>query len=305
MHPARLADRFHALLATVDSKREREILALVSMACFADEAAAAKIAQMAHIRGSRNHTWAEAAFRFLKHGNIAPAARHTCEFQKEKLDLGMGLPIDGRGGIHVEGGYYPDFVNPAYRERLFALNIPGHRVFACRRHGGRLALIYVMACDKSVLLDEDLFNDDVPLYFTESSYFRSPVNVLNTLREIFQYVLAREQFPPLHLELCLAVPSQSCTLLNIEDFQREDPGQSHPDWRELTVLTRRACPQGYLIIDVAPFFGKETGVWYAYDSRMRELLALTAEIFALLPADRFYSRLNPGVLDTIAASIWP
>lgn len=305
VHPARLADRFHALLLYADCVRtERDILALVAMACFADENTAAKVTDMARIRANRKHTRAEAAYRFLRKGNLERKRRYSCPFRPERLDMEQGLAIGRRGEIHLQDRYFPDFVNPEYRDRLYALNIPGHRVFACRRHSGRLALIYVTGCEQAVLVDEEEFTGSEPTYFTESTHFRSPVNVLHTLREIFRYVLARDFNPPIQLELNLAVPSAKCSFLNIDDFIKDDIRETHPDWRELNLIMRSERPSGYLVNDVAPFFDKPDGDWYGYDCRIRELLALTSEIFAMIPPDKFYTRLTPEVLEAATSLLW-
>lgn len=303
VHPVEAARKYVADFDKVSASRRRLVYALLAMTCFADARASRKLSMKAGIRNNRGYTWSEIAYRVFFEESIEQYVFDKQEpLTLRTLCSGLGSGINEEGTLLAAGRQFPNFVNPAQRECLLELGIKGHLVFGCRRRNGHLALIYVLPENDCVLIDEEVFSGEHPLYFTESSHYPSPVCILHTLHEIFRYAIAKTNFAPIHPDLFLVLPSPKGKLINVEDYQPSLTTAGHPDWKEIELRMRGGSRSRRLFNDLVPLAGKkdDTIDWYIHDYMVLRLFNSTATLFNHLPQGRFHSNLSPKVLDPIS-----
>lgn len=301
-HPVARARKYVGDFDKVAPEYRPYAYALLAMACFADDKAARAMALKAGIRSNRGYTWSEAAYRLTFEDMIEQFHFDTEPLTLRTLSSGLGEGITEVGSLYAGGKYFSRFVNPARRDCLLALDVKGHRVYGCRRRNGHLALIYVLPTEQSVLVDEEVFGGEHPLYFTESTHFPSPVCVLHTLREIFRYAVAKTCFAPIHVDLCLVLPSENGELVNADDYLAEKASHGHRDWKEIEVRARKGSRARWLLNDLVPLVGRKNEAvdWGVHDYMVLRLFNSTAALYNHLPEGKFHSNLTPEVLEPIS-----
>lgn len=114
---------------------------------------------------------------------------------------------------------------------LFVIH-PKAQVFAMGDYDRRsLTLVIGHDCNDSVLIDENVFGDEPPLYFTESYHFVSPVYKLKLVKEILEYILLQIGFPYIKIKMVAIFYSREINLINREDYV------DSKDWKNVEVMT--------------------------------------------------------------------
>ena len=93
-----------------------------------------------------------------------------------------------------------------------------NRVYAYRDKDGYLVLISYVDTASAVLGDEERFNDEPPLWFTDSGHFRSPVWAMKEVRGALQRMMAATQMARVPIRLEIVFVHEDCYLINIEDM---------------------------------------------------------------------------------------
>lgn len=106
-----------------------------------------------------------------------------------------------------------------------------HSVYFMRDAHGYAWLIAVNHCNTDILVDEETFHCDPPLYFTESSHFISPVWIVKQVADILEYILMVVGFPPMKIYRRVIFDSPEANLIN------EDVYLESGDWKDVDVVT--------------------------------------------------------------------
>lgn len=91
-------------------------------------------------------------------------------------------------------------------------------VYAFRQFDGSVRLLIMDGFSASILADEEPFNGEPPLYFSERQHFVSPVFKLNLARTLIEYCLCRVGYPHIAISKCVYFYSQSAEIINREDI---------------------------------------------------------------------------------------
>lgn len=106
-----------------------------------------------------------------------------------------------------------------------------HSVYFMRDAHGYAWLIAVNHCSADILVDEETFHCDPPLYFTESSHFISPVWIVKQVADILEYILMMIGFPPMKIYKRVIFDAPGANLIN------EDVYLENGEWEDVDVVT--------------------------------------------------------------------
>lgn len=104
-------------------------------------------------------------------------------------------------------------------------------IYALRGLDGKLWLIGFNNCNTDILIDEELFNDEPPLYFTESTHFTSPLWLINRVADILEYLLRRIGYPCMKIHKKMVFPSDHACLINYDEYV------DCSEWRGVEAIT--------------------------------------------------------------------
>lgn len=93
-----------------------------------------------------------------------------------------------------------------------------NRVYAYRDKDGYLVLISYVDTAHAVLGDEDKFNNEPPMWFTECSHFRSPVWALKEVRGALLRMMAATGMARVPIRLEVVFVHKECFMINLEDM---------------------------------------------------------------------------------------
>lgn len=118
-------------------------------------------------------------------------------------------------------------------------------VYAYRSHNGTLELILLQECNESVLIDEECFMDEKPLYFTESTHFISPLYRLEEVKYALNYILAQIGYPAIQINLTVYFFDSDAELVNLDEYILDS---STPTLKGRLITRKGHC--GYFINSV-------------------------------------------------------
>jgi hypothetical protein len=75
-----------------------------------------------------------------------------------------------------------------------------HCIYLYKDFFGALVLLSIVNAKDAVLCDEEMFNDEAPLYFTESSHFISPIYMLDIATFLIREITALFGYPCLRIK---------------------------------------------------------------------------------------------------------
>lgn len=91
-------------------------------------------------------------------------------------------------------------------------------VYLMKDTEGKLWLFAVNGCDTDMLIDEERFMREPPLYFTSDSHFVSPVYIVSETARILRHVLARIGYPPVPIRKAVVFEAPHANLINEDDY---------------------------------------------------------------------------------------
>ena len=121
-------------------------------------------------------------------------------------------------------------LSPADHRNLVTVDAR-HSVYFMRDAKGYAWLIAVNHCNTDILVDEEPFNREVPLYFTDSTHFISPVWIVKQVADILEYILMVVGFPPMKIYKRVIFDAPDANLIN------EDIYMENGDWEDVDVVT--------------------------------------------------------------------
>lgn len=122
---------------------------------------------------------------------------------------------------------------------------------------GRLILFAVSDIGENILVDEESFNDELPLYFTENSHFVSPVFKVKTLKKVLDCILCEIGYPFVEIECKAVFSSPAANLINREDYIKG--GDMSTNWAGVDVIMIKDVLPGRAIPNQGSFFADPTG----------------------------------------------
>lgn len=143
---------------------------------------------------------------------------------------------------------YPLVVYPSMADRVLTIH-QSDAIYVYRRTDGALNLFLLHPSAENILIDEEQFADEAPLYFTEKTHFVSPIFKLRLVMLLLDFVLGEVGYPPLKIDLTAVFISPQAYLLNYDCYA--PGGDNVADWEGATVIMRRDHLNEYLFTDVS------------------------------------------------------
>lgn len=150
---------------------------------------------------------------------------------------------------------YPMVVSPSMADRILTIS-RSDAMYAYRQFDGTLHLFILNSSDEDILIDEEQFMEEAPLYFTENEHFVSPVFQLRLVKRLLDFVLSEVGYPPLKIAMTAVFVSPQAHLLNYDCYV--PGGDNAKDWKGITTIMRRNHLNEYLFTD-ANYFYMESG----------------------------------------------
>lgn len=124
---------------------------------------------------------------------------------------------------------------------LFVIH-PKEEVFAMGDYDRRsLTLVIGNGCNDDVLIDENVFGNEPPLYFTESYHFISPIYKLKLVKAILEYILLQIGFPYFKIKMVAIFYGRKVNLINRDDYI------DSKDWENIEVMTPKDTIHDYYL----------------------------------------------------------
>lgn len=224
-----------------DADEQRRVLALMAYCMdLTDENFALRTARLLDIKLFRGRSYGESIAAFLEdeYGDIPWRAT-----------VGNGLELNSI--LDATQANTDIFTSDLMIDTVaYILEVDGSRVYMWRSGLGELNIDVVNDFNDKILVDEDMFNDDPPLYFSEHTHFISPVCVANITRRVLESVLEIIGYPPLEIHMHVYFTNPEAELLNADEYSmgRPDIGWC---WNGVYVRTRSSC-RGPILKSVLP-----------------------------------------------------
>lgn len=97
-----------------------------------------------------------------------------------------------------------------------------HNIHYYRDGAGSLVLLTVLPVKSAVLVDEEMFGDEPPLYFTESTHYVSPVYLLDRAEILIKELLRIIGYPHLRVRHVVVYEGADCYPINEDDMWESD-----------------------------------------------------------------------------------
>lgn len=124
-------------------------------------------------------------------------------------------------------------------------------IYVCRHKDGSVRIFIINDCDNGMLIDEQSFNDDCPLYFTESRYFISPVFKIKVVIKILNFFLAEIGYPSVCIIPDVIFPSPGAYFVNKDVYM--PGGECFSAWKGINVTTRMDTKGLYILNSIVGF----------------------------------------------------
>ena len=150
-----------------------------------------------------------------------------------------------------------------------------HNIYAMLDAGNELNLFILEPCPDDILIDEELFGNDEPLYFTESSHFTSPVFRINLIAHILDYCLTEIGYPHIPVKKKVIFTSHEANLVNLDDYL------SHKDWKDVEVIMLKTVIPEYAINKSSCILDRKRSL-DDVKNQLREMLLFSISATAML-----------------------
>lgn len=119
-------------------------------------------------------------------------------------------------------------------------------IYYFRGRDGRAWLMIVNTCPDAILVDEEDFGTEPPMYFTENTHFISPVWMVTRVAKILDYILMRIGYPPVHINRMVVFDSPGVELINEEELIDREA------WQDVDIVLPDRTPMDKLVGAITP-----------------------------------------------------
>lgn len=171
-----------------------------------------------------------------------------------------------------------------------------HRIYATIHSGGEVSIFIVESCGSDMLVEEASVMGDVPLYFTESTHFVSPVFRIKLVKIILDYCLKEIGYPAIKINPKVIFADLRANLLNRSDF--EGPEAIYDDWNGIEIIMYRDVDPEYPITDIVNWVSmeRENELLFQLRSALVNSISATALICNAICEDNKMPKLTSSAL---------
>lgn len=128
-----------------------------------------------------------------------------------------------------QSSLWPMTVSPSATDNVLTIDI-ADAVYAIMTSDGTLNLFVLENTPGDILIDEDPFVDEAPLYFTSSTHFTSPVFRIKLAKQILDHCLMEIGYPHIPVKMTVIFTAHDANLINLEDYT------AHEAWKDIELL---------------------------------------------------------------------
>lgn len=163
-------------------------------------------------------------------------------------------------------------------------------IYVCRSNDGTVRIFILDNREEDMLIDEEPFNGNCPLYFTEDSHFISPVFKLKVVMKILNFFFAEIGYPSVRIIPEVIFTSSGAHLINRYDYMHG--GEISVAWKGINVTTRRDVKGLYILDSIVCFINDYPGRVFSdiLVYKLLEALSATAIMYSKI-------ELSPSVLN--------
>lgn len=166
-------------------------------------------------------------------------------------------------------------------------------IYAIMKGDGTLNLYVMENCPDDILIDEEPFADEAPLYFTSSTHFTSPVFKVKVVKQILDHCLEEIGYPHIPVKMTVIFTAHDANLINIEDYAR------HESWKDIEVLMLKSILPNYAFNNSRSFIDKNEDA-NSLKNQMRAALihsiCATSILYHSICDDNVATNLNSSIL---------
>ncbi len=169
-------------------------------------------------------------------------------------------------------------------------------IYACRHNDGSVRVFILNDCDDDILVDEEPFNGECPMYFTEDSHFISPVFKIKVVMKILNFFLAEIGYPSVNIIPDVIFFSSGSHFVNRDEYM--PGGEFFSAWKGINVTTRRDVKGLYILNSIVGFINDnpESVVRDLLVYKLLEALSATAIMYSKI-------KLSPDFLNRTTSNI--
>lgn len=191
----------------------------------------AELVEMLNLRPERGHSLSETA----AHVVFGYSGEKNLTFREKEIGFGrMTLPHELPQDILL--------CNPASRMNIIYIT---PQIMVHREADGTLCVTCTNNNGQDILIDEERFNGERPLYFTESTHFVSPVYMVNSFTAVLLYALRLLGYPMMRVHRKVYFSHPGAYFINFDDYTGENSDNS--DWEGVEVVTRKQLGSQFYI----------------------------------------------------------
>lgn len=171
-----------------------------------------------------------------------------------------------------------------------------HHIYAVIHTNGEVSIFIVESCASDILIDEESFMGELPLYFTESTHFVSPVFKIKLVKDILEYCLKEIGYPAVTIKPKVIFADLRANLINRCEY--DGPEAAKDDWRGIDVIMYRDIDPEYPIHDVGNLMYEEceNGLIHQLRVALIHSISATAMICHSISINKKWLKLTPRVL---------
>lgn len=199
-----IARWIHKDYASTDNPATKLHLGLLLCALYyRDPKIALEVGQLFNLKKFRAATTGECAFCMAA---TLDTRKSSFEWQKE-----------------LSSKYQPEktlenFVVPGFSPKD-ALSIADSIGIIREKETGHLRLMFVCNNPRDILADEENFDSEPPLYFTEYNHFVSPVWLINIAHKILVFILQAIGYPPIQINRQVIFTNPEAHIINRDEYE--------------------------------------------------------------------------------------
>ncbi len=205
---------------------------------------------------------------------------------------GMGEVFD-----NYQGGR-SRILSPASNSNVLTIS-KDDNIYAVIHSKGNMSIFIVESCDTDILVDEESFMSEAPLYFTESTHFVSPVFKIKQVKSIFDYCLKEIGYPAISVNQKVIFADMRANLINRSEYVGEVADRD--DWNGIDVIMYKEIVPDYPISDICDleYDYCENELKLQLRCQLIHSVGATAKIYNSICKDNKMLKLTPTILSKL------
>ena len=197
---------------------------------------------------------------------------------------------------------WPMVVDPRCYDDIITISNT-HNIYASMSENVELNLFIFEPSPCDILIDDTVFGDEPPLYFTEINHFISPVFKINVLKRLLDFCLEEVGYPYIKINKKVIFTSPEAYLVNLDQYVVED--YRDKAWEGIEVIMMKDVMPHYAVSSIGIlFYGDDPDSPYnQLRSMMLYSLIAASMLYEKVWAENLSARLSPNKLTELCQQL--